>query len=827
MLVIYRDPKGLTGREIVEIDDTLTLQENISRAFPDGLSATTTTVILNGKTVNPLGFDLNIPASKDDKLTIIIRQQGVTALVAGIVAAAAAIVVTALTPKPTIPNQSGARKESPNNELTGQTNIARLYQAIPDIYGKVRVFPDLIGPSISEYIDNIKHVTEFLCVGLGNYDIEKFKYSDTLISTIGGASYEVINPGDVIPEILDVAESPDVDGQEITPPNLGDTVLYSASTKSAHVSYNLTELVIELGAIGDFDYFYDKNKPISVKVEIVLTNKSYTVTGQIYKTETVTDPTTQVTTNSIYINKISSQSNVPAFSSAVVSLNVSDMEALYVGPFILPSESDQIWYNVVFMRGLMDDEGDNATAEFTAEWWQVDDENNQIPDTSESESFSYSEATYDAQYHTRKVTPAGGRGRYAFRIQRTNNGYNQLTDQAKLEEVYSVQIRRNVTAQDTLIRCVTIATEQATGYKDRKFNAVATRKTVTWDGSKVVTTLKASRSFADAVLHCYTQVAKRSHTELDLASLYAIDASLKAKNERLGWFDFSFDDEDISLGERLQTICNVARVKVFRDGLMWRFVREEKKPLISAQFDSRNLASDENGGSLQYKCSLPTSYDGVELEWVDATDTNTDGTDKKAYIRLRIDAATKSIVSGTARRPYKLQLAGCRNKDQAMNRAQLEARRVIYQRIAVEDTALNDAFLVQLGDRVRWLDSYDAVVKTGEILRIAGNVFYTSEELGLRSDTSYSVSITDRYGYPSDWITALVVTDDATAFSAQFNGAYVADDVTIMSGSRFVITTPLSGEPLDFVLTARGPGNDPDTLSISLSQYDERIFAYD
>ncbi|EEJ5117647.1 hypothetical protein CG651_001188 [Salmonella enterica] len=827
MLVIYRDPKGLTGREISEIDDTLTLQENISRAFPEGLSASTTTVILNGKTINPLEFDLNIPAAKEDKVTIILRQQGMAALIVGIVAAAAAIAVIALTPKPTIPNQSGTRKESPNNELTGQTNIARLYQAIPDIYGKVRVFPDLVGPSVSEYVNNIKHVTEIMCVGMGSYEIEKVKYSDTLLSTINGASYEIFNPGSVISEILDIAESPDVDGQEITPPNLGDSVLYTASTTNAHVSYNLTDLVVELGTIGAFDYFFDKNKPISVKIEIVLTNKSYTVSGQIYKTETVTDPTTNITKNSIYINYVSSQSGLPVLSSYVVSLTMSDMEALYVGPFILPSESDQIWYNVVFLRGLMDDEGDSATAQFTAEWWQVDSDNNQISGTGETESFSYSDATYDARYFTRKITPAGGRARYAFRIMRTNNGYNQLTDQAKLEEVCSVQIRRNVTAQDTLIRCVTIATEQATGYKDRKFNAVVMRKTVTWNGSKVVTALKASRSFADAVVHCYTQVAKRSYTELDLASLYAIDASIKSKNERLGWFDFSFDDEDISLGERLQTICNVARVTVFRDGLMWRFVREEKKSLIAVQFDARNLARDDGGGSLQYKCSLPTSYDGVELEWVDATDTNTDGTDKKAYIRLRINASTKSIVVGAARRPYKLQLAGCRNKDQAMNRAQLEARRIIYQRIAVEDTALNDAFLVQLGDRVRWVDSYDTVVKSGEILQVSGNTFYTSEELGLRSDTSYKVSITDRYGYPSDWLTASYVAENSTAFTTEYDSAYIADDVSILSGSRFVITTPLAGEPMDFALTARGPGNDLDTLSISLSQYDDRIFGYD
>ncbi|MCK6896102.1 host specificity factor TipJ family phage tail protein [Enterobacter bugandensis] len=294
---------------------------------------------------------------------------------------------------------------------------------------------------------------------------------------------------------------------------------------------------------------------------------------------------------------------------------------------------------------------------------EVDASNDEIPGTHQSESFSYSADTYEGQYYTRKVTPSAGRGRYAFRIVRTNNGSDQLTDQAKLEEVYSVQVRSNVVAEDTLIRCVTTATEQATGIKDRKFNAEVTRKTITWNGSQVVNTLNPSRSFADAVLHSFVVIAGRDASELDLDELYSIDASIKSSNERLGWFDFSFDDMDISLRQRLQTICNAARVTVFRDGLKWRFVREEKKPIVSAQFDARNLANDDTGGTLQYRGHLPTSYDGVELEWVNASDTNDDGTDKKAYIRLRVDAASKQILEEGAVRPYKLQLAGCRNKN--------------------------------------------------------------------------------------------------------------------------------------------------------------------
>lgn len=838
MLIIWRDPRGVMGKDIHELDNSLSLQENISRHFPKGLDANTASVTLNGRKINPLEIDLSRKATQLDRMEIIIRQQATGLIVGAVIAAVAAVAVVILMPKPTIPNDLGSQKDSPNNDLTGQTNIARLYQAIPDIYGKVRAFPDLVEPSLSEYVDNIKNITEVLCIGIGNYLIENVKYADTLLSTISGASYEIFNPGDIIPTIYDAAESPDVDGQEITPPNLGDSVLYTAETTDViSLSYSGKIATIRILKSDEFDYFYDKSKPINVRftvdVKYKIANPDGTTSdagGQfelsgILVGMGISDDGSIVTPEEYYdisVNAVSPGNDFPVDGEVQGTyLKLEDMEALYVGPFIMASDSDQLWYNVIFQRGL------NGSADFTAEWWQVDSNNDEIPGTNQSESFTYSADTYEGQYYTRKIIPLAGRGRYAFRIVRTNNGSDQLTDQAKLEEVYSVQVRNNVVAEDTLIRCVTTATEQATGIKDRKFNAEVTRKTITWDGSQIVNTLNPSRDFADAVLHSFVKIAGRDASELDLEELYAISASIKAKNERLGWFDFSFDDMDISLGQRMQSICNAARVTVFRDGLKWRFVREEKKDLISAQFDARNLANDDTGGTLQYKGHLPTSYDGIELEWVDATDTNDDGTDKKAYIRLRIDAANKQILEEGAIRPNKIQLAGCRNRDQAMNRAQLEARRLIYQRTAVEDVALSDANMVQLGDRVRWADVYDEAVASGEILQINGNVFSTSETLIFEAGVTYKVSITDQYGYPSQWITAIPANNDPSAFQASFSNAYTADNISAMLGSRFILTPSVASEPMDFILAEKGPGDDPTQVKISLSQYDERMFEFD
>ncbi|WP_249543757.1 hypothetical protein, partial [Escherichia coli] len=46
---------------------------------------------------------------------------------------------------------SVATGESPNNDLTGQTNRARLYKGRPNIYGQCRVFPDLIQEALKVF----------------------------------------------------------------------------------------------------------------------------------------------------------------------------------------------------------------------------------------------------------------------------------------------------------------------------------------------------------------------------------------------------------------------------------------------------------------------------------------------------------------------------------------------------------------------------------------------------------------------------------------------------------------------------------------------------
>lgn len=118
-------------------------------------------------------------------LTICVRPQAfdpITIAIGVAIAASAASFVLSRRAMGNISDRSG--KSSGNTEFTGQTNTARLYSQRPDIYGKVRAYPDLIGEALLEYVNNKKVLTHYFNIGLGYYDLIQFRFSDSAFGNI-------------------------------------------------------------------------------------------------------------------------------------------------------------------------------------------------------------------------------------------------------------------------------------------------------------------------------------------------------------------------------------------------------------------------------------------------------------------------------------------------------------------------------------------------------------------------------------------------------------------------------------------------------------------
>lgn len=177
---------------------------------------------------------------------------------------AAYSVYTVLTmPKPQAPVAG-----SSNNELSQRSNQARLNARIPDIFGRVRSYPDLIAQTYTIYKDGIEIEECLMCIGRGYFQILDMRDGDTDVANIAGTSVSVYDPftsivgtpiyqvGEAFTELPKfVRTSASINGQTIELPN-------KAVLESSSVWFQSPNLI--KGAGLDFTQYFAANDRVAL-----------------------------------------------------------------------------------------------------------------------------------------------------------------------------------------------------------------------------------------------------------------------------------------------------------------------------------------------------------------------------------------------------------------------------------------------------------------------------------------------------------------------------------------------------------------------------------
>ena len=719
----------------------------------------------------------------------------------------------------------GQSKTSSNNSLKGQSNLARNGEAKPDNYGLIRAFPDLIQESLFEYSGNLKYLTEFMNFGIGRFTVSSVRYSESNLGSMAGASFTVYNPGDVIGTINEGYQFDDVDGQEVPGKNESEGFPIESATASTVISgsYAGGQILMKIVKQASFDYFMGLTLPHAVSFVVNATyptasgsvTQDFTLSGNLISATETSDGAVIAPTYfyNFVIDSIEG-SNASYISTATINTTkfiLNDNQALAIGPFFSPVESSQLWLHT--QSGL----GGKSETNWQVTIWKVNDDNVQIPGT--TQRFSYRQttphqSTSDTFYRTDKLVPDGGYGRYAVTFQRTDNSGDN--SKLKVEAIHSVNTRNNVSyPNDTLVRVTVRQTENATSARDRKYNALINRHVITYNliTQKVDYAIRASRKFADIALHNWLVIGGQPESSIDIYGLYQIQAELDARDPRLGYFDYTFDDEDVSLGQRMETICDAAGVSVYWDDSVLSFTLDAKRSVPSTVFNRSNTV--DAGYSLSYDMTLPGGYDGVEVQYRNPT------TNKQAYIRYRV--RNNQIELGQPLKAKKFEMMYVRDGFQADFRAQKECRRLLYSRMSMAISALADGEWVNVGDMVQVPDTYDTNQQAGYIVSRSGNAFETSERITFSG--SMFVVITDSLGNSSARYAATPRPDTSYGFIAELPQITlnIFDGYEVQSPSRYFIATTEELNATQWVISEKQPNSD-GTTALTLAEYSDLIY---
>lgn len=853
MLIVKRHPIG--EKEVIEVAPNRAVIEYLTDY--DDCRDLEVDVYLNGGDLLTKK-DYKRTLKEGDILTLAYRP-GTGIEVAIVAALVSAVVLVSLIPKPEVPNVVGETSSSPNNSVSGQTNTVRKYEAIPNIYGRVISYPDLIANAVPEWISNRKQVRELFLIGEGDYQVNEVRDVKTSIDDIPSSSYVIYGSEDAKPDFNRIQLNDSITGQDLlayNDPSLayngsfraygnisgnfayssiasntinftvatslvaGDVFsitsgaragTYTVDTNGAGFSIKTVEAITDDGSSGNLDISSTRNR-ISLNSSAVISNMSLEAGSTIYIQETISNNGTyeissiaisgDETSVNFTTGQMITEGAYPSTSNILFTTLDPSAGAYYVGWFDMPTESEQIWVNLSCSSGLQDENGDLAEINITIEYQPVD-----LSTSIQTATTTFSGLTRTELGKTIKITVDSSKI-YRIRAKRTNSKYSgNAIDTATIDQVFNLSTYSsdnfgNVTVMDVVTKAGTSSTTSS-----RKINADVTRKL-----NGVATT-----NFADAVKDLIVNKGRRPESEIDLVGLYDISDNL---SDDLKEFSFTFDDKNISLAQAVQTVCNVSRVNVYRDGQMWRFNRDEAKPRTYV-FNRRNLASGDNQKYTQ-SVRLPNDYDSVSLRYYNRDLESFDN------VLIRIDAGTQSFVLGEdGARPYEIELAGCSNYAQALNRANLEARKIVYLRRSVEDVALIDAANVDIGDRVAWCDIYDGETMDGEIVGQDGSTFYTSEEIVLENGITYYAMITDEDGQAMTPVEVSAVAGNSKAFTATLAGnVLIADNYLVQSGSKYVIGSVDDLDDTDYSVVSRG-GNENGRISIELIQYSDNIYEAD
>lgn len=523
-------------------------------------------------------------------------------------------------------------------------------------------------------------------------------------------------------------------------------------------------------------------------------------------------------------------------STAYSNASISTSGMRWVGPFTVDLPGlNQLLLNFTALAGLYRITKKNKqlaeTVGIQIELTPVDEDDNPIgPAEYFATSMTGSAEDKDSIGVTYRATPSFT-GRCQVRVRRTTSTdpdyEGTIVDEIKWRDAYGLApVDLDHFGNVTTVHTRTYATSGATSIKERKLNALVTRKIpLRLDGTNFTPDLHATNRI-DEIIACVSRdnhIGNRGNSELDFDNIYDVVAEVEAhfNSEEAVEFGYTFDDDNTSFEETITAIAAVAFCRPYRQGAVIRLAFERARDSAVLLFNHRNILPRTQERAVSF--GVIDDHDGVELEWREWEDG--------APLTYNIPSDRSAVA------PRKLEVIGVIHENQAFWHAWRAWNKLQWQSVALEQECTQEAALVLPSDRIIITDQTRPAGFEGEVREVAGLHLQLSQPVEFVPDVDHTIylqhvdqtveaiSVTARAGLDPDdpdtpyWVT--LGTAPATALS-------VLAELSVLP--TYVLVPANDIRPRAFLVTEREPNsNFTETLrainySFLYYQMDELLF---
>lgn len=542
---------------------------------------------------------------------------------------------------------------SPTYSLAAQGNTARIGQAIPVQYGRLKCFPDFAAMPYTEYAGQEQYLYQLLCLGAGAYEVEDILIEDTPIAAFAEVTTEIVPPGDQVTLFpTQVVTSVEVSGQE-----LGGKKDGTWSRSGSVVTVTRAGHGLATGQCVDLD-FTSGGAP----------DGRYTV-ATVPSTSTFTVACASGTSGAVAFRP------VVGGPTGFVANPAGTIANTLAADFLLP-------------QGLYHRQRDgdlrSRSIQLVVEAQRIDDLDQPLGDWTQIDYWSLTAKSVSPLRYSRSYALAAP-GRYRVRAWRRDEDQTGSND---AEQILWAGLRAYLTeTQDfgpvTLIALRMRATNNLSLQSSRKIAVIATRKLPVWTGA-AWTAPQATRSIAWALADAARDSdygAGLSDSGIDLQGLLDLDATWAGRGDS---FDGRFDQVS-TWWEAIQSIARAGRARCVMQGGVLRAVRDGAASVPVALFGMRNI--EAGSFSLDYLMPTDSTADGVRVTYFDQT----------SWAPQRVTGALPGV---TAANPAEREIFGITSRAQALREATYEAAVNRYRRRLVRFSTEMEGFIPVFGDLI-------------------------------------------------------------------------------------------------------------------------------